>query len=581
MRKTRIFSRIVALCLAAMMLLSASSALAVEVNAPGTLPIVKEPITLVIGIEQSPTLEDFETNLQTVYMEENSGIALDFMLFPAGEMLTKLELMMAAGGKDLPDILIGNNFDQSVIMSWADAGYIIPVTQYYKDLFYWGSETLQYSTSYPTIDKVLPYITSYNGEIYGVYHLNDDEGNQYNGSRLNIYKPWLDKLGLEVPTTTDELYEVLKAFKTQDPNGNGIADEIPFTSYVGDPLNWTRRFLMTPFIYTQDSYYTVEDGKIGVCFNTDGWREGLRYVNKLYEEGLIDTAMFTQDQAALTVSCSQDPHVVGSYVRISTSNMSGDDLDRYNFVRIEQLTGPDGETRTSVSPAVPVIKGLITKNCKHPEAAFMLMDWMNGQDLSIISRYGFEGMTYVESDTEAYIAAQKEFWKSQPVNYADLFYGEDDSNPNKYPARKYDYTAAGLWGTMQNIWWGQQGPCTAVSPGMAWFNYGAADLESEKGKANYVNEYIGSHTLAEARQYRDDSLAVTGMIYNEEEQEVITDYYSELINYMKESWASFVTGAMDVDDDAVWNQYLQTLENMNVQGVIDATQSCYDRMNGK
>lgn len=581
MRKTRLFSRIVALCLIAMMLLSATSALAVEVNAPGTLPIVKEPITLTIGIERQPTVEDFETNLQTLYMEENSGITLDFVLFPAGEMLTKLELMMAGGGEDLPDILIGGNFDQSVIMNWAEAGYIIPVTEYYDTLFTWGNETLQYSTTFNTIEKVLPYITSYDGEIYGVYHLNDAEGNQYNGSRLNIYKPWLDKLGLEVPTTTDELYEVLKAFKTKDPNGNGIADEIPLSSYAGDPLNWTRRFLMTPFVYTQDSYYTVEDGKIGVCFNTEGWREGLKYVNKLYEEGLIDPAMFTQDQAALTVSLSQDPHVIGSYVRISTSNMSGDDLDRYNFLRIEQLTGPDGETRTSVSPAVPAIKALITKNCENPEAAFMLLDWMNSEALSVISHYGFEGMTYVESDVEGYIAAQKEFWATQPVNYPELFYGEDDSNPSKYPARKYDYTGLSLWGTMQNVWWGMLGPCTECTPGMEWFNFGAADLESEKGKANYVNEYIASYTLAQARQYRDDSLAVTGMVYNEEEQEVITDYYGELINYMKECWAAFITGSMDIDDDATWNRYIQNLENMNVQGVIDATQSCYDRMNAK
>ena len=581
MRKTRFFSRIVAVCLTAMMLLTASSALAVEVNAPGTLPMVNEPITLTIGLEQQPTVEDFETNLQTVYMEEHSGIALDFVLFPAGEMLTKLELMMAAGGEDLPDILIGNDFDQGLIMNWAEAGYIIPVTEYYDTLFTWGNETLQYSTSFDSVEKIKPYITSYDGEIYGMYHLNDDEGNQYNGSRLNIYRPWLEKLGLDAPTTTDELYEVLKAFKTQDPNGNGIADEIPLSSYAGDPLNWTRRFLMTPFVYTQDSYYTVEDGKIGVCFNTEGWREGLKYVNKLYEEGLMDPAMFTQDQAALTVSLSQDPHVIGSYVRISTSNMSGDDLDRYNFLRIEQLTGPDGETRTSVAPAVPVIKALITKNCENPEAAFMLLDWMNGKDLSIISHYGFEGLTYEKSDTEAYIAAQKEFWKTQPVNYPELFYGEDDSNPSKYPAREYDYTGASLWGTMQNVWWGQIGPCTACSPGMNWFNYGAADLESEKGKANFVNEYIASYTLSQARQYRDDSLAVTGMVYNEEEQEVITDYYSELINYMKECWAAFITGSMDIDDDATWNQYIQNLENMNVQGVIDATQSCYDRMNAK
>ncbi len=56
--------------------------------------------------------------------------------------------------------------------------------------------------------------------------------------KLWIYKPWLDKLGLKMPETTEELYQVLKAFKEQDPNGNGQADELPLsTSKIGDGWN--------------------------------------------------------------------------------------------------------------------------------------------------------------------------------------------------------------------------------------------------------------------------------------------------------------------------------------------------------
>ena len=45
-----------------------------------------------------------------------------------------------------------------------------------------------------------------------------------------IRKDWLDRLGLEIPKTIDDLYAVLKAFKENDANGNGDAnDEIPFS----------------------------------------------------------------------------------------------------------------------------------------------------------------------------------------------------------------------------------------------------------------------------------------------------------------------------------------------------------------
>lgn len=47
-----------------------------------------------------------------------------------------------------------------------------------------------------------------------------------------INKVWLDKLGLEVPTTLAELKEVLIAFRDGDPNGNGIQDEIPMDMYA-------------------------------------------------------------------------------------------------------------------------------------------------------------------------------------------------------------------------------------------------------------------------------------------------------------------------------------------------------------
>ena len=558
------------------LLCSMTSTAFAGVNAPGTLPIVDEPITLTIGVEYNATIEDWETNLQTLYMEEHSGIQLDFVVFPTGEMMTKLELMIAAGGADLPDILMGE-FEQAKIMPWAEASMIIPLTQYYKDLYYWGDETLATSNAYHSIDEVLPYITSYDGEIYGVYHMNENNNTEVAGSRLNLYGPWLDKLGLELPKTTDDLYNVLKAFKEKDPNGNGIADEIPLTAYK-DSLNWTRRFLMTPFQYMQDEYWTVEDGVIGVSFNTDGWREGLRYANKLCEEGLLDAAMFTQDQASLTVSCSQDPHIIGSYVRISTSNMSGDDLDRYEYWRLGYLTGPDGETRVSTGLTVPVIRGIITKNCENPEAAFMLMDWMNGKDLSIITRYGFEDMTYFKNDKEVEIAEQKVFWETYPTNYPEIFYNNDETNRRTYPVGEYKLEE-GLWGTLQNVWWGQLGPNT-MTPNLISTSSGAGALETEKGRANFVAEYRHTYMLDNAIALRDTSKVVTGLNYNEEELEVISDYYSEIKTYVEESWASFVTGALDIDDDATWNNYLKTLEAMNLAECIEATQSCYSRAHG-
>ncbi len=74
-------------------------------------------------------------------------------------------------------------------------------------------------------------ITAPDGNIYALPQVNECYHCMYQ-QRMWIYKPWLDKLGLKMPTTTDEFYEVLKAFKTKDPNGNGKADEIPLSGSI-------------------------------------------------------------------------------------------------------------------------------------------------------------------------------------------------------------------------------------------------------------------------------------------------------------------------------------------------------------
>ncbi len=60
---------------------------------------------------------------------------------------------------------------------------------------------------------------------------------------------WLKALGLEIPTTTKELYEVLKAFHDRDPNGNGIRDELPLVGCEADYALQSYNFLLNAFAY--------------------------------------------------------------------------------------------------------------------------------------------------------------------------------------------------------------------------------------------------------------------------------------------------------------------------------------------
>ena len=131
-----------------------------------------------------------------------------------------------------------------------------------------------------------------------------------------INKEWLDKLGLAVPTTTDELYNVLKAFKTQDPNGNGKADEIPLTG-APNKYVWNGNidaFLMNAFIYNDNDKYLTRQGRQGRFCREQAAVEGRPGVHAQAVQRRLDRqASFTQnDQAVGQLGNREGDEIVGS-----------------------------------------------------------------------------------------------------------------------------------------------------------------------------------------------------------------------------------------------------------------------------
>ena len=119
-----------------------------------------------------------------------------------------------------------------------------------------------------------------------------------NQIRMMINKVWLDKLGLDVPETWDELYETLKLFKTADPNGNGKADEIPMDWAPGTGgFNATVLLsgfgIAAPYPYGTGLY--VDNGKVGNFFAIPEYKELVKFLHKCYKEGLVNPEVFTQD----------------------------------------------------------------------------------------------------------------------------------------------------------------------------------------------------------------------------------------------------------------------------------------------
>jgi putative aldouronate transport system substrate-binding protein len=297
--------------------------------------------------------------------------------------------------------------------------------------------------------------------------------------------------------------------------------------------------LMNPFIYSGSNYWMWTNGKIDVAFNKPGWREGLRYAKRLMDEGLIFPLSFTQDHAQMTALITGDPPVVGTFARMSASNLPMSDPKRMEYLIQQPLTGPAGK-QISVNPSVPFINMLITKNCKNPEAAFALGDYMYSEEMSVGTRFGEKGVDWVDP-----APGEKSIMDSLGV-----------------PAT---IKAISPWGVTQNKWYALKGPYLTPTKWPDGLVPTPADHTVPLGRS--------IEPVIKAAQPNP----IVGLVYNAQEQEVMDEFHSTILGYVRESYARFITGDLSIDRD--WDSYVAAFNQMGLQEVIRATQSAWDRMN--
>ena len=539
---------------AVLTLCGAPAVIASAENEAPAFPFTDEKITFTVMVPQTSVIEDWETNAMTLYIEEKTNIDLKFThIVNDNDFMDKLGLMIAGGGNDLPDIILYAGMDPQELLSWGKSGMIIPLNEYYEKDMYYLAESFKYCTI--PIEECLRYMTCTDGNIYALPYYGESTNNQFSQSRIMIYKPWLDKLGLAAPTTTDELVNVLRHFRDDDPNGNGLKDEIPLSS-AKNRLSNVRQCLMTPFVYTQKNYYLPqEDGSIGFSFTQEGWRDGMRFIKSLIDESLLDPAFLTQDMKQLTATMSGgDAETVGAVVNISTSNMSGKDIRRYEYVRLAALANTEGKRVAVWEPTMPSAAMLITRNCKYPEIAFRLGDWLCSEEMSLFSRYGVEGEDW-------------HYWQEgDPVNnYYDL--GKEQVLVN---------TSNTTWGNLQNTYWAQKAP-SVISTRLFFGQVGVSSesTDSELARVRLENGKIDSAVLVESLGYIDHSKVIGRLMFTSEEEEVVTDIGTAINSYVEECWARFITGDLDLDKD--WDAYLRELNNMGLSDYQQVVQQAYDR----
>lgn len=509
----------------------------VPVSAKGELPIVEEPVTLKIFMSQEPSVTDYVDNKLTKYLEEQTGIHVEWELVPVQDREQKLNLLLASG-ENLPDIIMGG-ISNDLIVQYADQGVFLPVqdlleehSAYYKDVL----------ANYEGMEEIM---TAPDGNFYSFQQVNDSVPNSY-AIRCWINQTWLDNLGLEMPKTKDEFVEVLRAFKEKDPNGNGIQDEIPV---MGSTNGWHSLFdqwFITNYVpYNKDDTFLVDDeGKVTPSFAIDRYREALIALNELIEEGLYDPASYTQENEQLKQAFEAGiVGVIPGGGPNSFANLSGD-MYR-NYVALEPIDCGYGQIayHNQYSYLMYRNTAVITTACENPEAAVKWLDYMFSEDISMRGRLGEPEVDWLKAK-------------------------EGEVGVDGQPAL---YTAVLNWGEQQNSHW------AGYMPYMENF----ADRCVATGDPFELQQYLWDATEDHYKPYTMENAGwhvLPGVMYTAEDAKQINEIWTVMKNFVNESRAGFTTGAMDPADDKAWESYLEELNKQGLETLLNIYQTRYDEL---
>lgn len=512
-------------------------------NAEG-LPIVNEPITVDTWIEGGTDI-DWTNNGFVNTVAEESGIQMEITAVSGADSVTQRNLRLASG--DFPDVFM---LDWTSIMTFTDImqygvqeQILAPIDQYIEPY----SENMgRILEEHPDFADA---ITATDGHIYGFprfsecYHC-------LAYPKFYIRQDWLDALNLDMPTNTDELKEVLTAFVTKDPNGNGQADEIGLLGGTDFNLMLEYGIIGNSFVTVKPDFwlYTPDGENIEVSVTTDAYRDGLIYLNDLYANGLIDSTSFTNDSDQFAQTVRLEPYIVGMYccdhIGMGYDTANVDEAKNYQIVPV--LEGPDGVRQQSQNSGEGQIQGfhaVMTVACENPEAVFRMIDHYFYDDYWNMYRFhGPEGTgwDYAEEGAKNVFGG--------PATYVINQLSSDESDAL--------VTANGF----------------APGPQADLAEFRAASLPYVEGDALYQPENYEQRVALDTMDllnYIPDWNLQYSVFIDPENANEYADIQTNLNSYIRSATVQFIMGDRDPNNDADWETYLSELDGYQIDRYLE------------
>lgn len=550
MRKANLWKKVVSCTLAAGLVVSmtACGSKKEEQTEPGVAKtdVSQTEFSIMGGI--SALSKGYDDNEVLSQLQEAAGIEIDWNVM--SDSLSEQVNVRIAGG-ELPDAFMGVGFSNYDLTNYGSDGTFIDLTPYLTEEYM------------PNLSKILEEnpdirsaITMSDGCIYGL-PAGEKMGTAGIGAEedYSIYtipqfsminKAWLDELGMEVPTTLDELHEALVAFKENDMSakyyGNAAGSTIPMSTGF-DQWCWGQNIFYAGFGFTNWPNDVINDlvlnpeGKVEFVCASENYRDALTYFHDWYTEGLMDQEMFSQSDTQLIAKCSQ------GYVGVSTwwyiEELMGDYADDYVFLPV--LDGPDGTHNVTVRTGGATNSGnlSITSECESPINLLKFFDQWYDPEIVMQLQYGPIGTYFTEKDTDG-------VWKSIT---------DDEAK------EKFGKSAGELKGEYE-----------VYGPKLILSDYYSSTFKMEDRaieRLTDLNEFWMPYVNS-AVTYPVDC------VYTEEELDIIDQYKADFENTVAEQEGLWLKEGGPTDDE--WESYISKLtESCGMEELLEVYQAAYDR----
>ncbi|OIJ21564.1 ABC transporter substrate-binding protein [Anaerobacillus alkalidiazotrophicus] len=489
---------------------------------------LEEKVTLNIMTQSSP-LAPSDPNDKLIYqrLEEKTGVEIKWKNYTWDTFNERRNLAIASG--ELPDAILDAGLSDYEVLRNARDGVIIPVEDLIEQYMPNLQKVLEEAPEYRAM------MTAPDGHIYTFPWIEELGSGKESIHSVDVFPwinvEWLDQLGLDMPKTTEELKEVLIAFRDNDPAGEGRTIPMSFMiNHGGEDL----AFLFGSFGLGDNWDHTVvsNDGEVIFTVADEGYKEGIKFLNELYQEGLMDIEAFEQDWNTYVAKGKE--HRYGLYFTWDKGNITGAN-DTYDLMGA--LEGPDGHKNVTRTNGMGFDRNrmVITSANKNLELTAKWIDQLYEPTQSVQNNWGTYGDDKGENIFELDDATG--MLKHLPLG---------DTSP---------------WELRQRTFVG--GPLAILD---SYYGVVTTKPDDAAWRLNLMKEVMVPDMLAENIYPK--------VFFSIEELDRLSTIEADLIPYVERKRAEWITNGK-VEEE--WADYLTELERLSYKEWLEIKQAGYDR----